>query len=33
MLTVPVPTVAGLALDSLALHGDSGYVVASGQVH
>jgi hypothetical protein len=33
MLTVPVPTVANLTLDNLALRADSGYVVVSGQVH
>jgi hypothetical protein len=33
MLTVPVPSVAGVKLDNLALRADSGYVVVSGQVH
>ncbi len=33
LITVPVPSVAGVKLDSLALRADSGYVVVSGQVH
>jgi hypothetical protein len=33
LITVPVPSVAGLSLDNLSLHGDSGYVVVSGQIH
>lgn len=33
LVTVPVPTVAGVTLDSLSLRGDSGYLVASGQIH
>jgi len=33
LITVPVPSVAGVSLDNLALRGDSGYVVVSGQVH
>jgi hypothetical protein len=33
LVTVPVPTVAGVTLDNLALHGDAGYMVASGQIH
>lgn len=33
LITVPVPSVAGVTLDNLALRGDSGYVVVSGQVH
>jgi hypothetical protein len=33
LITVPVPSVAGVSLDSLALHADSGYVVVSGQIH
>lgn len=32
MLTVPVPEVAGVKLESLGLRGDSGYVVVAGQV-
>lgn len=33
LIKVPVPSVAGVTLDSLALRADSGYVVVSGQVH
>ncbi|HEX5062193.1 MAG TPA: hypothetical protein VFV99_22640 [Kofleriaceae bacterium] len=33
MITVPVPSVAGVSLDNLALRADSGYVVVSGQIH
>jgi hypothetical protein len=33
LVTVPVPSVAGVSLDNLSLRGDSGYVVVSGQVH
>ena len=33
LITVPVPSVAGVSLDNLSLRGDSGYVVMSGQVH
>ena len=33
MINVPVPTVEGVKLDSLELHGDAGYLVASGQIH
>jgi len=33
LITVPVPSVAGVTLDNLALHADAGYVVVSGQVH
>jgi len=33
LITVPVPSVAGVSLDRLALHADSGYVVVSGQIH
>jgi hypothetical protein len=33
LITVPVPSVAGVALDNLSLRGDSGYVLVSGQVH
>ena len=33
MITVPVPTVAGVALDNLSLRADSGYVMISGDVH
>jgi len=33
MITVPLPSVAGLTLDNLALRADSGYVLASGQIH
>src|SRR5262249_20382096 len=29
----PVPSVAGVSLDNLALRADSGYVMVSGQVH
>ena len=32
LVTVPVPTIAGLTLDNLALHGDSGYLVVSGDI-
>jgi hypothetical protein len=33
LITVPVPSVAGVSLDNLSLRGDSGYVVVSGQIH
>ena len=33
LIEVPVPSVAGVSLDNLALRADSGYVVVSGQVH
>ncbi len=33
LITVPVPSVAGVSLDSLALRADNGYVVVSGEVH
>jgi hypothetical protein len=33
MISVPVPSVAGVQLDSLAMRADSGYVVVSGKVH
>ncbi len=33
LITVPVPAVAGVTLDSLALRADSGYVLVSGKVH
>lgn len=33
LITVPVPSVAGVSLDHLSLHGDSGYVVVAGQIH
>lgn len=33
LVTVPVPSVAGVTLDSLALRADNGYVLVSGQVH
>ena len=33
LITVPVPAVAGVSLDNLALRADSGYVMVSGQVH
>jgi hypothetical protein len=33
LIKVPVPSVAGVTLDNLSLRADSGYVVASGQVH
>lgn len=33
LITLPVPSVAGVTLDSLSLRGDSGYVVVAGQVH
>lgn len=33
LVTVPVPTVAGVTLDSLEMRGDNGYVVASGKIH
>ena len=33
LVTVPVPSVAGVSFDALSLHGDSGYVVVSGQIH
>lgn len=32
MINVPVPTVAGLSLDNLSLHGDNGYVVMAGDI-
>ena len=33
LVTVPVPSVAGVSFDTLSVHGDSGYVVVSGQIH
>lgn len=33
LITVPVPSVAGVSLDNLSVRGDSGYVVVSGQIH
>ncbi|NVB85677.1 MAG: hypothetical protein HOV81_45350 [Kofleriaceae bacterium] len=33
LVTVPVPSVAGVTLDNLSLRADSGYVIASGSVH
>lgn len=33
LIKVPLPSVAGVSLDNLALRADSGYVMASGQVH
>ena len=33
LIKVPVPTVAGVTLDRLALRADSGYVMMSGQLH
>lgn len=33
LITLPVPSVAGVSFDSLSVRGDSGYVVVSGQIH
>jgi hypothetical protein len=33
MVTLPLPELAGMQLDGLALRADSGYLVASGQIH
>jgi hypothetical protein len=33
LVTVPVPSVAGVTLDNLSLHSDSGYVLVAGDVH
>jgi len=33
LVTVPVPAVAGVTLDNLSLHSDSGYVLVAGDVH
>jgi hypothetical protein len=33
LVNVPLPSVAGVSLDNISLHGDSGYVVVSGQIH
>ena len=33
LITVPVPTVAGVTLDNLTMHGDQGYVVIGGLIH
>ena len=33
LITVPMPSVAGLSLDNLSMHADSGYVVVAGQIH
>jgi len=33
LVSVPLPAVAGVKLDNLAMHADSGYVVVSGNVH
>ncbi len=32
LVTVPMPAVAGVSLDNLTMRGDSGYVVAGGQI-
>jgi hypothetical protein len=32
LVTVPVPSVAGVSVDSLSLRGDGGYVVAAGEI-
>jgi hypothetical protein len=33
LIKVPLPSVAGMTLDNLALRADSGYVLVSGQIH
>jgi hypothetical protein len=33
LITLPVPSVAGVTIDSLGLHADAGYVVMSGEIH
>jgi len=33
LITVPVPSVAGVSLDNLSVRADSGYVMVSGQIH
>ncbi len=33
LVTVPVPSVAGVSLDNLTMHADSGYVMMSGDIH
>ena len=33
LISVPLPSVAGVQLDNLALRADSGYVVVSGKIH
>ncbi|HET9989876.1 MAG TPA: hypothetical protein VFQ65_15195 [Kofleriaceae bacterium] len=33
LVTVPVPSIAGVTLDNLSLHADSGYVLVAGDVH
>jgi hypothetical protein len=32
LITVPIPAIAGVSVDSLSLRGDSGYIVAGGQI-
>ncbi len=33
LVTVPLPAVAGVSFDSMAVRADSGYVVLSGELH
>jgi hypothetical protein len=33
LITVPVPAVAGVQLENLQMHADSGYIMASGDIH
>ncbi len=33
LITVPLPSVAGVSLDHLSMHADSGYVLMSGEIH
>ena len=33
MITVPLPTIAGMSVDTLSMHADSGYAVVSGTIH
>ena len=33
LITLPVPSVAGIQLEHLSIGADSGYVMMSGQIH
>ncbi len=33
LVTLPLPSVAGVSFDNLAMHADGGYLVMSGEVH
>jgi hypothetical protein len=33
LITLPVPSIAGIQLEQLSIGADSGYVMMSGQIH